>query len=56
MALNERFIPLLQPQFTHPKFIVVVDDDVDVREWGRTSTMDAGVTARMAALFQELEL
>ena len=56
MALRELFIPLLQRQFTYPKFIVVVDDDVDVREWGRIITMDAGVTAHMDALFQELEL
>ena len=39
-----------------PHDIVVVDDDVDVREWGRTITMDAGVTERMDALFQALEL
>ena len=56
MALNELFIPLLQRQFMYTKFIVVVDDDVDVRERGRTLTMDAGVRARMAALFQALEL
>ena len=56
MAQNELFIPLLQRQFTYTKFIVVVDDDVDVREWGRTITMDAGVTERMDALFQALEL
>src|SRR6516162_5927945 len=32
VALNEVFVPLLQ-QFMYTKFVVVTDDDVDIRDW-----------------------
>jgi len=33
MAMNELFIPLLQRQFMYTKYIVVVDEDVNPRDW-----------------------
>ena len=43
-------------QFMLAKFIVVVDDDVNVREWGRPLSMSAEVTARVETLWQTLGL